>query len=391
MSKENIVFSQKSPVIYHLQSDFHPIVILLFAFGINVKKNTQKSCIFLATFFHVVWILIFINAVACFDKADVTYHIFTMIKNSCALFTWWILYKKRKELAHLINSVKRLQDALKRGCNVKMQKWIYVASAFSVFVVFGPGVICCIKLLIEDEYPLFFCSHHQSAMTQKDKARILHFWLLSGSNYASRGISYIVVIFYSFYCMELKRLSKCLENNAKRWLNPSSPEIDKMLNRDSFLCPDHMKTGYLKIVKLLMEFEDAFSSVVFLQFVSSFLEILRIETVVFMYLKGRWKFDIIVHSLYWSFVGAFSFLAMILSADSVQDSCHAAGIALQDSRSTFSSETVLKSLQLQMEHLQNVRFIRLTAWGMFQIKKDLFLSIIALYVSYGVLIAQMTP
>lgn len=133
------------------------------------------------------------------------------------------------------------------------------------------------------------------------------------------------------------------------------------------------------------------SSVVFLQFVSSFLEILRIETVVFMYLKGRWKFDIIVHSLYWGFVGAFSLLAMILCADSVQEACHTARIALRDYGSSSSNRNILKFLQLQIEYLQNVKFIRLTAWGMFQVKKDLFLSILALYITYGVLIAQMSP
>lgn len=286
MSKGNIVFSRKAAVIYHLKSDFYPIVSLLFAFGINVQKNTKKVCIFLAILFHAVWILIFINAVACFDKMDVTYHIFTLIKHSCSLFTWWILYKKRKELAHLIITVKRIQGALKSGCDIKVKKWIFRASAFSVFVVFGPGIICCVKLLIEDEYPLFFCSHHQSAMTQKDKARILHFWLLSGSNYASRGLAYVVVIFYSFYCMELERLATFLKNNAKRLLNPSSIEIGEMVNKKSFFYLDDIKTGYLKLVTLLMEFDDVLSSVVFLQFVSSFLEILRIETVVFMYLKG---------------------------------------------------------------------------------------------------------
>lgn len=391
MSKENIVRSQKAEVIYHLKSDFHPIVILLLAFGINVKKNAQKICIFLAIFFHAVWILMLINAVACFDKRDVTYYVFTVIKYSCVLLTWWILYKKRKELAHLINSVKIIQGALKRSYNVQMKKWIFGACVFSVFAVFGPGAICCIKLLIEDEYPLFRCLHHQSVMAQKAKARSLHFWLLSGSNYASRGLAYVVIIFYSFYCMELKRLANLLENNAKRRQNTSSMEIGAVFNEVNFLCLDDIKTGYLKLVKLLMEFDHAFSSVVFLLFVSSFFEILRIETVIIMYLNNRWQFEIVLPSLYWSFVGAFSFLAIILCADSVQNACHAARIVLQDYESTFSNETILKSLQLQIVYLQDERFIRLTAWGMFQIQNDIFLSLIALYVTYGVLIAQITP
>lgn len=332
-----------------------------------------------------------VSAVACcFDKRDVTYYVFTVIKYSCALLTWWILYKKRKELTHLINSVKIIQGALKRSHNAKMKKWIFKASVFSVFAVFSPGAFYCIKLLIEDKYPLFCCLHYQNVMTQKDKARSLHFLLLSGSNYAIRGLTYIVIIFYSCYCMELKYLALYLKNKANRRLNASSTEIRKVFNEDNFFCLDDIKACYFKLVKLLMEFENTFSNLVFLQIVSSFFEILRIETVIIRYFNNRWKFDIILPSVYWSSVGVFSLLAIILSADSIQNACHAARVVLQDYRSTFSRETILKSLQLQVVYLQIERFMRLTAWGMFQVQNDLFLTLIALYVTYGVLIVQIT-
>lgn len=391
MRKVNKLISQKAEVTYHLKSDFHPIIILLSAFGINAKKNAQKVYIFLAIFFHAVWIFMLVSTVACcFDKRDATFYVFTVIKYSCALLTWWILYKKRKDLAHLINSVKIIQGALKRSHNARMKKWIFGASVFSVFAVFSPGAFYCIKLLIQDKYPLFCCLHYQNVMTQKDKARSLHFLLLSGSNYATRGLAYIVIIFYSCYCMELKYLALYLKNKAKRRLNASSTEIGKVFNEDNFFCLDDIKTCYFKLVKLLMEFENTFSSLVFLQIVSSFFEILRIETVIIRYFNNRWKFDIILPSVYWSSVGISSLLAIILSADSIQNACHAARIVLQDYGSTFSSETILKSLQLQVVYLQDKRFIRLTAWGMFQVQNDLFLSLIALYVTYGVLLAQIT-
>lgn len=363
---------------------------MLLAFGINIEKSPSKLCIFLGVFFHIIWILIFINKVACFDKTDVTYHVFTLIKYLCALITWWILYKKRKEISQLISSVRRIEICLKKGCNLKLKKQILRASLFSVFVVFGPGIICCIKLAIEDEYPMFFCPHHQKVMTEKNKARILHFWLLSGFNYAGRSLSYIVTIFYSFYCMELKRLANYLETKARHILHTSTYETNDIDKESLHFCDD-LKKVYLQLLKLLTQFDDTFSSIIFFQFVNSFLEILRIETVVFMYIKGRWQLSIIVHSMYYFFVGALSILAIILSADSAQNACHSARILLHDYKSSFSPGRFLKSFYAQIQYLQEARFARLTAWGMFQIKKDLFLSITALFLSYGILIAQITP
>ena len=245
-----------------------------------------------SVFFHATCILVFINAVACLDKTDVTYHIFTLIKYLCTQVIWWILYEKRKELIQLILSIRKIQIFLKVSCNSKLKKRILTASMFSVFVVFGPSVICCIKLLLGDEYPMFFCPLHQSMMTQKHKARVLHFWLLSGFNYAGRSLPYIVTIFYSFYCMGLKRLAKFLERKAKYLLHLSSDGMSKFLDTKNLLFTEDIQMVYFELLKLLARFDDIFSSVV-----NSFLEILRIETVVFMYLKGRWQFSIIVHSL----------------------------------------------------------------------------------------------
>lgn len=400
MRKEDTVFSQKSALEDQSKSIFDPIIVLLFAFGIDVKNRageSRKIDTFLASFFHLVWILVAVNAVACFDDTDITYHLFTAIKYLCALFSWWILYRKRNKLLHMRDFIAALQVSLKANIGSNLPKWIYFTSWFSVFIVFGPGIICCLKLLILDEYPLFFCPYHQRMMTQKVYARILHFWLLFAFNYISRGLPFVVTIFYSFYCIELKRLAKFLERKQKqKEVVPNLPDINKVLNNQNILTgDDYLHNGdtmnvYLSLVKLIMELENAFSSLVFLQFVNSFLEILRIETVVLMYMKGRWQFDIIIHSLYYSFVGASSFLAMILSADDVPSRFHATWIILRNDDDYFN-ERCLKSLKLQIEYLQDMRYTRLTAWGMFEVKRDLFLSIFALLISYGIIIAQITP
>ncbi|GBL80128.1 hypothetical protein AVEN_29120-1 [Araneus ventricosus] len=154
----------------------------------------------------------------------------------------------------------------------------------------------------------------------------------------------------------------------------------------------YFKKVYLLLMNSIRKLEGAFSNLIFLLFVNSFLEILRIETVVLMYMKGHWQLDVFVHSLYYSIIAAVSFLAIIISADQAQDNIFHAKESLRGFNKVFLSvQYRLKELKEEIECWHDMRHIRLTAWGMFKVKRDLFLSIIALYISYGMLIVQFTP
>lgn len=188
---------------------------------------------------------------------------------------------------------------MKAKNSIKLKKCIFFITLFSVFIVFGPGIICCLKLAITDKFPMFFCMYHQKMMTEKITARILHFWLLTGFNYISRGFPFAVAIFYTFSCIELSRLSKYLVVKVQC----ESDNLDRycILSEKKYLAHlqcENAKRNFFSLLKVLNEIKNTFSGLVFLQFLNSFLEILRIETVVLMYIKGRWHFDIIVRSLY---------------------------------------------------------------------------------------------
>lgn len=63
---------------------------------------------------------------------------------------------------------------------------------------------------------------------------------------------------------------------------------------------------------------------------------------------------------------------MIMSADMAQNVCHAARIALRDSKRISEVENSLESLQLRIEYLQERKFIRLTAGACFKLEVTCF-------------------
>lgn len=42
-----------------------------------------------------------------------------------------------------------------------MDKWAKCFAYFFGFIIFGPGVICCLKLWIVNKDPMFFCYYIQ--------------------------------------------------------------------------------------------------------------------------------------------------------------------------------------------------------------------------------------
>lgn len=205
--------------------------------------------------------------------------------------------------------------------------------------------------------------------------------MLSVFNYCSLGLLYIAMVFYGMYCVDLIRVSKRLKNfRCYRFKECNESLEDENCYKGSFLF----------LIKLLRKLESNFSSLIFFIFVNSFLEILRIESIILMFMRGRWKFDVFVHSLYYSIIAFVSFVVTITSADQVQIKVRMARKIMKDFPKCASVQLCLQELKEELACWQEMRHTNLTAWGMFKVQRDLFISITALYISYGVLIAQIT-
>ncbi|GFT48270.1 uncharacterized protein NPIL_265051 [Nephila pilipes] len=361
------------------------ICLLLMFYGIAVQipaKKVKKYSTFLAVLFHSIWLATVSNEIACFDIADMTYHCFTLIKYLCSMLSWWIVHQKKRHLKHLTNALEHLKIELRINESRTISKWIKFFGYFFSFIIFGPGIICSIKLIIVNKNPQFFCPYLQNLNIQNG-AKVLHFFLLSFFNYCSLGLPYIIMIFYCFYCAELVRFSKRLTTLRHYG-------VTEICGLKEFDTERYVKKVYGLLLNTIQKLESTFSSLIFLLLVNSFLEILRIEIVILMYLKGHWKLDIFVHSLYYSTIAAVSLIFIIVSADKAQDNIDLARDNLRGFSKISSVQRSLIDLREDIEFWQDVRCIRLTAWGMFKVKRDLFLSILALYISYIVLIVQFT-
>lgn len=390
LKKEKVTLFQKQQFplqkqVYpfeHKKTYFDRIFILLSVYGIDVSSpgNPKKYTKVLAGVFHVVWIAVVCNAAVCFDPTDITYHSFTMIKYICSMLSWWMLYLRRHKLKTLPSDIERLKMLLRMERKPAMEKWGKFLVYFFGFIIFGPGVICCLKLWIVNQDPRFFCQYMQK-ITAKYGAKVLHFFMLTAFNYSSLGLPYIIMVFYCMYCVELIHVSKRLENCHSYRLK----ECNESQEDESYY-----KGSYLFLIKLVRKLESNFSSLIFFIFVNSFLEILRIESIVLMFMRGRWKLDVFVHSLYYSTIAFFSFVATITSADQVQIKVRLARKILKSFPKYASVQRCLQELKEEIACWQEMRHTSLTAWGMFKVKRDLFISITALYISYGVLIAQIT-
>ncbi|GFR01500.1 uncharacterized protein TNCT_90961 [Trichonephila clavata] len=177
---------------------------------------------------------------------------------------------------------------------------------------------------------------------------------------------------------------------SKRLTSLRLYSVSEISGSENFDEESYFKKVYRLLLTTIRNFESTFSSLIFLLFVNSFLEILRIETIVIMYLKGQWQLDVFVHSLYYSTIAAVSFVVIIICADQAQDQIDLAKVNLRGFHKIISLQCSLRGIREDIQFLQDCRCVRLTAWRMFTVKRDLFLNIIALYITYGVLIVQFT-
>ncbi|GIY84467.1 uncharacterized protein CEXT_57181 [Caerostris extrusa] len=109
-----------------------------------------------------------------------------------------------------------------------------------------------------------------------------------------------------------------------------------------------------------------------------------------MYLKGHWKLDVLVHSLYYTTIAATSLLAVIISADQAQSNIKFAKQILREFDEQVPIQRSVIELREDIWCWQDSTHTHLTAWGMFKIQRDQLMSISVLVISYGVLIVQYT-
>ncbi|KAG8179533.1 hypothetical protein JTE90_025760 [Oedothorax gibbosus] len=127
------------------------------------------------------------------------------------------------------------------------------------------------------------------------------------------------------------------------------------------------------------QFEDGFSLTCFFVLIRLFMEFFRIFSLFFNLVKGKPQSVSIINASSYACVTGVLFLAMILSADSVQNNF------------TTIRRLAMKKAKESIEDLPVPRSedVTLTGWGIFELKKKLILSTLASLITYGVLLQQL--
>lgn len=351
-----------------------PFLLTLLISGIPVQKTNKllNGITILMMFLYCTsCIFTFTNTINCMIDDMKSFYIFTFITKGSGTVTWFTLYRKRHQINELLQHMNHLQKLSKS----RVTRTVSVISKLSAIIFLGLVIFTpAVKTAIDNmSKPLTKPTCHEFWLPLEKGLKCTYFFFITvARQVANWSVPYSTTFFYSLYCLELQFKIKSFRKNILNFKGTDTSAIEFY---------DVASTCILKL-------EDTLSlSSLFVLF-SNFFEMFRIFTHLMFMAPNELSLSRISNSMLYFLLTFFLFLVLIFTADSMQLHFYELRNSILTSNDIFLQRSEKASFVKKISMIEDKVYIRLTAWGIFEIKRSMILSAVASLITYGVLLQQ---
>lgn len=368
------VLCSKDKSTIHLNKNFEPFILALLISGISVKRASKPIFVIgfmIRLLFLSCFTLTFANTVICMIGDTRSFYLFTLFTKIIIFFCWCSAFRKTGDISELLRILKILQKECK-GKSLRIVTWAgRISVVIFLALIWAPSVKAFASV---GGHGINARTCHEFWMDLHGlRKEVYYFVLTMARQFTNWTVPFSLTLFYSLFCFEL--------SNKIRLFHKSS--IDNPIPNSN------LSDFYDATVAAILKLEEALSLSMLLVLFTNFSEMFRIFTLILFIDPKRMNSNSISHSQIYFAQTAILFLVLIFAADSLQIHFNVLRRKLLLSPYIFSGESEQTRFRKRLIMVEDQEYVKLTAWGVFEIKRTLILSAIASLITYGVLIQQL--
>lgn len=326
--------------------------------------------------FNGLWVVDITCISLCFEISSLETFIFSIVSKMLSFVAWWTIYRRRHLIQNSIRRITFVSNTITTRVRCCSGIVLRLCVCFLSLVICLPCVYAMLRELAmthkdDSIYKRRKCSFFSVSPDSKyEMASLSFFWQLL-DQHLDWSIHYAVAVLFCFCC---KQLGSTIRN---------------LCSKKHYFGTHRIWQRYYFIRKCLKEIEERYSFLVFIFIGRSFVEFFRVLT--FLFNKDTVHVDYIFSSItcVYSLVILTVFVSVVMSASHLlSDYKTLCERMIELPRDMYYSEEDFEASKLFMKLLDDKDTLTLTGWGLFQLKKNLFLTAAATLISYGVLLLQ---
>lgn len=294
------------------------------------------------------------------------FYVFQSIMKTINLTTYWVVHYRRQSIENLIKKIYALRSLM------EVQRFKTTMLNFSICLILTSTLIPPFYHVFSGGYKKFGCDLFGIEVKSDYIRATRNFIWLMIEQHIDWGLNYAIAIAFCFCCRQMSRIISgfCLKNRN--------------------LSPHKIRCGYKSIRSNMKCIEKTFSFFLFIFLGRSFFEFFRILS----YSLDKIRLTVVdvkfaISTAVYSTVTLVLFISVIMSADRLQNNFkHLCEIILQSFVENTDFRNGLFDLKFMLAVSEDRKQIRLTAGGIFQLKKGLLLTTAASFFSYGIVMLQ---
>ncbi|GBM83581.1 hypothetical protein AVEN_99444-1 [Araneus ventricosus] len=365
--------NESSTELYNQSKIF---IYALMICGIPVSRFRYILSLLCCFAFLACCTLTFLNTCACLVNLYSNFYVFTLATKIAALVSWWSMYRRKKNYKELLQFLSDLQKKTKCKNKSKLSRYSIICFLVFFFALCNPGGMWGIFSRSRLSYlqpPT--CHEFWVRMTQLQYTSY-HIFLQLARQFSNWGVPFSATLFYSFYCNELTSKIDAFQKILKERRSINSSAVINIYNIT---------------VKAITELEDSSSLAVLFVLFTNFAEAFRTFSLFFSTRDVNiYSSRVLLPGIYF-LQTAFLFMLLIYSADTLQRHFRLLRKRVLETIDIKEAKSVHEGFRQSLKLIEDRERVRLTAWGMVEIKRTLVLTAVASLITYGVLLSQVSP
>ncbi|KAG8190677.1 hypothetical protein JTE90_001286 [Oedothorax gibbosus] len=337
----------------------------------NQKELGTRGKVFLIAY-NGLWVVDVTSIFMCFEISSVETFIFSVVSKLLSFVAWWTVYRKRLLIQNSVGRITFVSNTITTRVRCCSGIILRLCVGFLILIICLPSVYALLEGLNKDRQTYKRSCGFLSVGSDSIyfSAMSKFFWKLL-NQHLDWSIHYAVAVLFCFCCKQL------------------GSTIRKLCSKKHYFSTHRIWQRYYNIRKCLKEIEERYSFLVFVFIGRSFVEFFRVLTFIFNKDAVHVDFVFSVITCAYSLVILIVFISVVMSASHLlSDYRTLCERMIELPRDLYYSEEDFEASKLFMKLLDDKDTMTLTGWGLFQLKKNLFLTAAATLVSYGVLLLQ---
>lgn len=342
-----------------------PIMLLIFINGIDMKASRIiNPVIVFSIFFHLMCFGIIVFKVLWLIE-EFEWNIFvTLALKVIALVLWWIVCIKRKSIYSVLLLISHLDSNTGKEDYKKLRILSTIASLCLILIMLVTPTILSVRYTKPDsELPKGLQKYLPSDKTSQEFVIMLHEYV---SVFVNMSITHSSALFYTFCCINL---FFCLKHKCQ-----SEAESWKM---------------YKNMLEIFVTIEKNLGLIVFIEFAHVFASLFKDMIILIHIFKSKH-----ITTLYFYLVdfllNAAITCIIVFSAAAVQNIANDVREKLFSFTHSHNEKSLMDLNNRYIKLTEDRKRLKLTAWGMFDIRKPLLITLVTGLISYGVIILQFS-